>query len=161
MVDILSPDQRTRVMSRIKGKNTTPERYIRSLLRAGGLRFRQHDRTLAGCPDFIFPEAKVAVFVNGDFWHGWRFPIWRHKLRAFWRNKIGGNRERDRRTFRMLRRLGWNVLRIWEHQVETDVVACVQRIARATGRNSLNLKSIRRQLRRMPPLRRRNRLPKP
>ena len=92
VVDIMSPEKRRRVMSRIKGKNTTPERYIRSLLRAAGLSFKQHDNTLPGYPDFVFPRAKVAVFVDGDFWHGWRFPIWQHRLSSFWRNKIADNR---------------------------------------------------------------------
>jgi|SRR5208337_5485594 len=148
-------------MSRIKGKNTTPERYIRALLKASRLKFTQHDRALPGRPDFVFAEARVAVFVNGDFWHGWRFPVWHHKLPAFWRNKIGCNRERDKRNTKKLRRLRWKVLRIWEHQVETDAVACVQRIARTVGSKRLNLKVVHSQLERMPPLKRRNRLPKP
>lgn len=156
----MSPDQRSRVMSRIKGKNTTPERYVRSLLRAGGLKFTQRDHSLPGCPDLVFPGERVAVFINGDFWHGWRFPVWRHKLATFWQNKIGGNRERDERNFRKLRRLGWKVLRIWEHQVEADVVACVRRIASEAGKGGFSLRLVRSQLQRMPPLKRRNRLPK-
>jgi len=161
MVDFMSPEQRSRVMSRIKGKNTTPERYIHALLKALRLRFRQHDRALPGCPDFVFPKARVAVFVNGDFWHGWRFPVWRHKLPTFWRNKIGGNRERDLRNCEKLRRLGWRVLRIWEHQVELDATACVARITQALGDVTIDWEVIRAQQRLLPVLKRRNRLPKP
>jgi DNA mismatch endonuclease (patch repair protein) len=92
VADIMSREQRSRVMSRIKSKNTTPERYIASLLRAAGLSFSRHHNALPGCPDFVFTKAKVAVFVNGDFWHGWRFPTWEHRMTDFWRNKITGNR---------------------------------------------------------------------
>jgi DNA mismatch endonuclease (patch repair protein) len=161
VADIMSPKQRSRVMSRIRGKNTTPERYIRSLLNASGLQFRQHLGALPGRPDFAFADEKVAVFVNGDFWHGWRFPVWRHRLPSFWRNKITGNRERDRRNLKKLRRLGWKVLRIWEHQVELDPIACVARITRALGEKSVDWHAIRTELHRMPVLKRRNRLPKP
>jgi len=161
MVDIISLGQRSRVMSRIKGKNTTPERCICTLLRASRLNFRRHDRSLPGRPDFVFPKARVAVFVNDDFWHGWRFPVWRHKLPAFWQNKIGGNRERDHRNSQKLRRLGWTVLRIWEHQVELDAIACIARITHALGDETIDWEAVRARQRRMPLLKRRNRLPKP
>lgn len=161
MVDIISPEQRSRVMSRIKGKNTTPERYIRALLKASRLKFSQHDRALPGRPDFVLPKARVAVFVNGDFWHGWRFPVWCHRLPTFWRNKIGGNRERDQRNSKKLRRLGWKVLRIWEHQVELDAIACIARITQALGDETIDWEAVQARQRRMPVLKRRNRLPKP
>lgn len=161
MTDIMSTKQRSRVMSRIRGKNTTPERYIAALLRAAGLNFKRHDRALPGCPDFIFKKAKVAVFVNGDFWHGWRFLVWQQKLPTFWRNKIGGNRERDQRNSKKLRRLGWKALRIWEHQVELDAIVCIARITQALGDVSIDWEAVRARQRRMPVLKRRNRLPKP
>lgn len=148
-------------MSRIKGKNTTPERYISSLLRAAELNFRKHDKTLPGCPDFVFPKAKVAVFVNGDFWHGWRSSVWQHRLPSFWRKKIAENRERDAKNFRKLQRLGWKSIRVWEHQVEEDVLWCVRRIVRGLGVGSVNWKRIRDARSSLPPLKRRNRLPKP
>src|SRR5712692_1711575 len=107
MTDIMSPAKRSQLMSRIKGKNTTPERYLCALLRASGVRFHQHDRALPGRPDFVFPDGRVAVYVDGDFWHGWRFPRWQHRLARFWRDKIAGNRERDARNFRKFRRKGW------------------------------------------------------
>ena len=148
-------------MSRIKGKNTTPERYIRALLKASRVKFRQHDRALPGCPDFIFAKERVAVFVDGDFWHGWRFQIWRHKLPDFWRDKISGNRERDQKNYGKLRRLGWKVVRIWEHQLELDAIACIARIVRALRKETINWDAVRARKQRMPILKRRNRLPKP
>ena len=161
MTDIMSPEQRSRVMSRNRGKNTTPERYIAALLRAAGLNFKRHERALPGCPDFVFTESRVAVFVNGDFWHGWRFPLWGHRMGQFWRQKIADTRARDRRNFQRLARSGWKIVRIWEHQVESEVVACVERIARAVGRNDIDWKAVELRKLRMPVLKRRNRLPKP
>jgi DNA mismatch endonuclease (patch repair protein) len=161
MVDFLTPEQRSRVMSRIRATGTTPERYLEALLKAAGLRFRTHDRSLPGRPDFVFPRAKVAVLVNGDFWHGWRFPVWQHKLPEFWRSKIVGNRKRDRLNLARLRRLGWKPLRIWEHQVEADVAGCLRRVLEVLGKRDVDWERIQRALQRLPPLKRRNRLPKP
>ena len=118
MTDIMSPETRSRVMSRIRGRNTGPERALAKLLKGAGLKFGRHGKHLPGRPDFYFPSCKVAVCVDGDFWHGWRFPARKHKLTPFWRKKIGGNRARDRRNMAKLRRLGWRPVRIWEHQME-------------------------------------------
>lgn len=161
MADIMSREKRSKLMARIRGENTTPERRIRVLLAALGLDFEEHAREIAGRPDFIFRREKVAVFINGDFWHGWRFPIWQHKLSPFWRRKIAGNRSRDERNARRLRRLGWRPMKIWEHQVEEDAMACVHRIASAAGGNDLDWDAVRQAQESLPPLRRRDRLPKP
>ena len=160
MTDIMSPEQRSRVMSRIRGKNTTPERYLDALLESAKLEYRKHGRDLPGCPDFVFPQAKVVVFVNGDFWHGWRFPRWSHRLQGFWRDKIMNNRARDERNLRKLVRGGWRVIRIWEHQVEEDVFNCVLRISRVIKTNNMDWGAIRARQRTLPGLRRRNRLPR-
>jgi DNA mismatch endonuclease, patch repair protein len=117
-MDNLTPEQRSRTMSLIRSKDTRPELTIRQLLHARGLRFRKHVRGLPGQPDIVFVRARVIVFVDGDYWHGWRFPEWRDKLAPYWKEKIERNRRRDQRTFRRLRRQGWLVLRLWEHQVE-------------------------------------------
>ena len=82
-------------MSRIKGKDTGPEVRIRSALhRRGlrGLRFRKHGKELPGRPDIIFSKARVAVFVDGDFWHGYRFSSWENKMSDYWKNKISNRR---------------------------------------------------------------------
>jgi DNA mismatch endonuclease (patch repair protein) len=161
MTDIMTPEQRSRVMSRIRARNTTPERCFDTLLAASGLDYRRHDATLPGRPDFVFPHARVAVFIDGDFWHGWRFPQWSHKLGGRWRDKISANRARDRRNFRRLRRRGWRVIRLWEHQVESDILGCVARIAQVVAARRIDWDSVWHTYQTMPPLKRRNRLPKP
>lgn len=131
--DIMSPEKRSAVMARIRGRDTGPERAIDALLRAEGLDSERHARDLPGRPDFVFRGARVSIFVDGDFWHGWRFPAWRDKLSEKWEIKIESNRQRDVRSHRQLRRKGWTVIRIWEHQVERDPDACLSRILRALG----------------------------
>jgi len=128
MADNLSKEQRSFTMSRIRSKNTAPEMKIRQMVHSRGLRFRKHVASLPGCPDLVFSTARVVVFVDGDFWHGWRFPVWRDKLADYWRAKISRNRRRDVKTFRALRRAGWLVIRIWEHDVKRDAKLCVDRI---------------------------------
>lgn len=130
-MDNLTPEQRSRTMSLIRSKDTRPELTIRRLLHARGLRFRKHARRLPGKPDLVFVSARVIVFVDGDYWHGWRFPSWSSKLTAYWKQKIEGNRRRDRRNFRQLRRQGWLVIRVWEHEVEHDAARCAERIQAA------------------------------
>ena len=126
--DIMSSDARSRVMSRIRGKNTAPERAIAEELRGRGLPWEGHTRDLPGRPDFVFRSKRIAVFVDGDFWHGWRFSTWRKKLSPKWDEKIDATRKRDARNHRKLRRMGWIVVRLWEHQVYRDRQACVDRI---------------------------------
>lgn len=130
-MDNLTPAQRSRTMSLIRSKDTQPELTIRRLLHARGLRFRKHAAWLPGKPDIVFVSAKVTVFVDGDFWHGWRFPLWSGKLTAYWKHKIELNRRRDDRNFRRLRRHGWLVIRVWEHQVKRDATSCADRIEAA------------------------------
>lgn len=123
-------------MSRVRSTDTTPEMTVRKLVHARGLRFRKHSARLPGRPDLVFVRAKVAVFIDGDYWHGWRFPQWREKLAPYWKEKIEWNRRRDARNSRNLRKNGWLVLRVWEHQVERDAASCVDRI-RAAVRSRL------------------------
>lgn len=129
--DFMSPETRSRVMSRIRGKGTGPEKAIAAAMAEKGWDWEEHCRDLPGRPDFVFRELHVAVFVDGDFWHGWRFSQWRDKLSEKWEAKIEKTRARDRRNHRKLRRTGWKVVRIWEHQVKRDVRACLDRIASA------------------------------
>lgn len=127
----MSPQKRSALMSRIKGKNTGPEKIIADALHARGLSFRKYAKDLPGRPDIVFRKSKVAVFIDGNFWHGWRFPLWKGKLTGWWKSKIETNRIRDQRNFRKLRRLGWKVIRLWEHQVEQNVTVCLNRIITA------------------------------
>jgi DNA mismatch endonuclease (patch repair protein) len=115
-------------MSRVRNRDTDIESIIRSELHRRGYRFRKHVRSLPGTPDVAFPTQRVAVFVDGDFWHGYRYPLWRERLAPFWQQKIETNRARDRRNSKRLRMLGWHVVRIWQHQVEHQLGAATERI---------------------------------
>lgn len=126
--DIMSPEKRSALMSRIKSRDTGPERIIAGMLSARGFTWEGHPSDLPGRPDFVFRDAKLAVFVDGDFWHGWRFSAWKDKLSEKWECKIETNRRNDARNNRRLRRLGWKVIRIWEHQIEISISKCINRI---------------------------------
>lgn len=118
-------------MSRIHGMDTKPELVVRRLAYTRGLRYRTHVMDLPGRPDMAFVGLQVVVFIDGDFWHGWRFPTWSSRLTGFWKEKIERNRHRDRNNFRRLRAAGWTVIRLWEHEVKRDPAWCVDRIVRA------------------------------
>lgn len=128
MSDNLTPIQRSYCMSRIKGKDTKLEVRVRSELHKRGFRFRKHVKILPGKPDIVFNRSKVAVFIDGDFWHGYRFPSWEHKVSNFWKEKIAKNRKRDQNNYRKLRSMGWKVIRIWQHDVEKDIDFCIGKI---------------------------------
>lgn len=130
MPDHLTQAQRSRAMKRVKLKDGSLEKLVQSELRARGLRFQRHVRSLPGSPDIVFRKEKVAVFVDGDFWHGWRLSTWESKLSPFWRDKLRANRSRDQRNFRRLRSDGWRVIRIWQHQIKNDLAGCIERVVR-------------------------------
>ena len=104
-------------MSKIKSRDTKPEKSVRSTLFKSGLRFLVCDRRFPGSPDMLFPRYFAAVFVNGCFWHGHRncrlFRIPHSNVR-FWRKKISGNRKRDKSVLEAYREMGWRVCVVWE-----------------------------------------------
>lgn len=126
--DRLTPAQRSRLMSRIRGADTGPERRLSAALDRLGVAHDRNRRDLPGSPDAVPRGSRVAVFVDGDFWHGWRFAAWRASLTPSWEAKIAGNAARDRRVRRRLRRAGWTVVALWEHQVVADAAACARRV---------------------------------
>jgi DNA mismatch endonuclease, patch repair protein len=132
--DIMTPEKRSAVMSRIRGKGTKPEIVVAGLLASAGLKWEEHTKDLRGRPDFVLRRSKVAIFVDGDFWHGWRFPAWRLKLSEKWERKIEANMLRDARNFRALRRSGWIVVRLWEHQLKKSPEECLKKIIAANAR---------------------------
>lgn len=132
MADNMTPEQRSRTMSRIGKTDTKPELIIRRLSFARGLRYRKYSSHLPGKPDLVFASARVIVFVDGDFWHGWQFEKWVSKLSSlYWKEKIRRNQTRDKEHSARVEVDGWTVLRIWEHEVEDDPEKCVDRIERA------------------------------
>jgi DNA mismatch endonuclease (patch repair protein) len=118
-------------MSRIRSRDTVIEMEIRRGLHQRGHRYRTHAKWLPGSPDVVFTRWRLAVFIDGDFWHGYRFVEWKAKLAKKWRDKIARNRERDRIRREELRSQGWIVVQIWEHEVKEDAEACVRRVEEA------------------------------
>lgn len=103
-------------MSRIRSRDTRPELQLRRALHAQGLRYRLHDRTLPGTPDLVFSSRRAVIFVHGCFWHGHDCPlgVTPGTRTAFWEDKIGRNRARDRASESALQNAGWRVLTVWE-----------------------------------------------
>lgn len=132
-MDNLTEEQRSHCMAQNKGKDTSIELKVRSELHRRGLRFRKHIKELPGNPDIVFPAQKVVVFIDGDFWHGYRFPTWEDKVSEFWKEKIRKNRERDKKNHGKLYRMGWQVIRIWEHEIEDDLDSCIEKIISAVN----------------------------
>jgi len=132
MADRLTPEQRHRCMSRVRDRDTKPEILLRKALWARGARYRLHT-DLPGKPDLVFSGKRLAVFVDGCFWHG--CPIHGEipaSNRAFWEKKLGDNVARDRRTNAKLSEMGWRILRIWVHEIKQDVEAVAERVIVAT-----------------------------
>lgn len=126
--DFLTRGDRSQVMSKIKSRDTGPELILKKLLLEAGFSFEQQARDLPGSPDFVFRNEKIAIFIEGDFWHGWQFSKWRHKLSWVWEEKIQKNIARDEKNAKILRTLDWNVIRIWEHQIQNNPSKCLNRI---------------------------------
>ncbi|MFC2135318.1 very short patch repair endonuclease [Bacteroidota bacterium] len=131
MTDILTKERRSWNMGRIKSKNTKPELIVRSFLHKNGLRFRLHDKNLPGKPDIVLKKFKSVIFVHGCFWHNHknckRANIPKSNKR-YWIDKIGANVLRDKKNIKELRRLKWNVLIIWECQI--NIIKFLERLVK-------------------------------
>lgn len=117
MTDIVDPETRSRMMSRIRGRDTRPEIGLRRALHARGLRYRLHDRRLPGRPDIVFPRFRAACFVHGCFWHrhaGCSYATTPATRAAFWSAKFEANVARDARNRVELLAVGWRVAVVWE-----------------------------------------------
>jgi DNA mismatch endonuclease (patch repair protein) len=129
MADTRTPEQRSRIMAAVRSKDTLPEVMLRKALHAAGVRgWRCHYRRVPGRPDIAWPGRRVAVFVDGAFWHGHAS---RHKpgrSGAYWDEKIAKNVARDRRDDAALEALGWRVLRLWDFEVRRDLGRSVDRV---------------------------------
>ena len=138
MTDRLTPQQRHYVMSRIHGKGTKPELLVRQWLWRHGYRYRLNVKSVPGKPDIVMRRYRTAIFVNGCFWHGHfvefgvesvEFGVNSSKCckipqsnREFWVNKIRRNQERDQRNYQVLRDNGWQVIVVWECQLQPKVI---------------------------------------
>ena len=135
MDDKISKKKRSSVMSKIRSKNTKfEEDFISLLKKSTRKKFRTNATDIKGKPDIVFDRNKVFVFLDSDFWHGWQYPRWKHLLKNdFWRSKIERNRVRDKKTTVFLKRQGWRVIRIWEHQIKGNVKQYINKIINLLG----------------------------
>lgn len=117
-MDVFSKKKRSEIMSKIRSKDTKIEKLVFRELRKNKIYFQKHYRKAPGNPDIALPRKKKAVFIDGDFWHGYRYPTWKHELKTdFWTSKIENNLKRDKRNRAKLRRHGWKIMSIWEHDL--------------------------------------------
>ncbi len=116
MADVVDKETRSRMMSGIRGRNTSPELTVRSLLHRGGYRFRLHRKDLPAKPDIVLPKHHAVILIHGCFWHGHRCHMfkWPKSNREFWRTKILANVKRDRRSVADLHAAGWRLMTVWE-----------------------------------------------
>ena len=135
MVDSVTRQRRSEIMGRVKGKDTTPELAIRSMVHRMGYRFRLHRRDLPGCPDLVFPSRRKVIFVHGCFWHRHpgcpmaRIPKTRVE---YWTSKLEANAVRDARHLEALKAKRWRALVIWE--CETGKIDVARRIRTFLGK---------------------------
>ena len=123
--------ERSRLMSKIKGKDTKPEILLRKALWAAGMRYRLYNKSLPGNPDIVFKKYKLVIFIDGEFWHGFEWEKKRKKIktnRDFWIAKIERNMQRDRANNLKLQAMGFKVLRFWEKQVKKQMTICIDAI---------------------------------
>jgi DNA mismatch endonuclease (patch repair protein) len=138
-MDVVDKTTRSRMMSKIKGKNTRPEMIVRKFLHANGFRFRLHRKDLPGNPDIVLPKLKTCIFVHGCFWHRHsmcKFATTPKTRTEFWTNKLEKNVDRDSKNKLALEKEGWNVLIIWECDLKTgDAIlpALIQRLQLIRG----------------------------
>lgn len=145
------PRTTSRIMARVPAKNTRPELLVRKRLWAMGYRYRVHPRDITGRPDIVFTRLRVAIFIDGDFWHGnpeeWkrrgfkRFEDMFPSRTEWWVTKIRRNIERDREVDQKLQSEGWFVIRCWESSIYQDCDEVMGRIARALEQNATSLSS--------------------
>ena len=132
----------SRIMRRVRSTDTKPELSLRRALWRRGLRYRVHRKDLPGCPDVVFPSKRLAIFIDGDFWHGRQWETrglpsltsqFKEEKAEYWVPKIRKNVERDAKVNRALAGSGWHILRFWESDVGKDLDGCVSKVLEAVG----------------------------
>jgi len=119
MADKMTKEQRSKCMSRIRGKDTGPEMIVRRWLWQRGYRYRKHEKRLPGTPDIVMRKYGIVIFIHGCFWHGHEGHLHLPQTNAdFWRTKIERNKARDARQKDELLAMGWSVLTVWECQLK-------------------------------------------
>ena len=143
MPDVLTPIQRHKCMSHIRGKATRPELVVRRWLWAHGYRYRLNVKSVPGKPDIVMRKYRTAIFVNGCFWHGHegcsQFVMPKSNT-EFWRDKIEGNRKRDQKNYETLIQAGWQVIVLWQCQLKKDKLEnTMQAVTIALSRNLIKI----------------------
>lgn len=129
MPDRFSKEKRSLIMSKVRSKNTKVEIIIFRELRKRGIYFQKHYKNAIGNPDIALPRKKKAIFIDGDFWHGYNFVELKKRLpKKYWLGKIENNINRDNDNNLRLRENGWDVLRIWEHSINENVDKEIEKI---------------------------------
>ena len=131
MTDIYSAAKRSQIMSLVRGRDTKPEKLVRSALHRSGYRFRLHRADLPGKPDIVLPFYHTVIFVNGCFWHqhpGCRKATIPQSNRQFWKKKLTRTLERDEQNRSDLREMGWNIITIWECEIRNLFNATMEHV---------------------------------
>lgn len=142
--DFETTEERSNLMRKIKAKNTTPEVIFRKALWQEGIRYRINNKSINGNPDISIKKYKLAIFIDGEFWHGYNWQEKKEKIksnREYWINKIEGNIARDKKYNRMLIEQKWIVIRFWEHEIKKELNKCVDEVKKAIASQSSNLAS--------------------
>lgn len=133
MPDTISKKERSKIMARVKAKNTQPEMWVRSYLFSEGYRYRLYSKQLPGSPDIVLSKLKTVIFIHGCFWHGHkncdaaRLP---KSNIGYWEQKLYNNQKRDVSAVKQLRKLGWNVIIVWECKLKSlsKRIACFRNL---------------------------------
>lgn len=131
-MDNLTTEQRRKNMQNIRSENTQPELKIMKELEKREFNFIKYDKSLIGKPDIVFPDKKVVIFIDSDFWHGNRKRFIMPKTNTeYWKNKIERNKKRDKEVNRKLKKEGWKVIRVWEYNIKNNLAKSFNKIERA------------------------------
>jgi DNA mismatch endonuclease, patch repair protein len=128
--DVVSEKTRSYNMAKIRSNGTKFEKnFVDELKNHIDASFELNVKDIKGKPDIVFRTKKICIFLDSDFWHGWQFPRWKHLMKNdFWVDKIEANRDRDKRTTQYLRKNGWRVIRIWEHNINKNMMKEISKI---------------------------------
>ncbi|MCB0548632.1 MAG: very short patch repair endonuclease [Phaeodactylibacter sp.] len=138
-----TPEQRSRLMRRIRSTDTKPELMLRQALWALGYRYRKDVKSLPGKPDIAIKKYKVAVFVDGEFWHGYNWAEKKPRIqsnREYWIPKIERNMQRDRQNTETLQDRGWTVFRFWEHKLKKEFHTCLEAVVEELERKKREIR---------------------
>jgi len=141
-MDKFTKEERSRVMGAIKSKDTTEELLLRKALWHRGHRYRKNNKKVFGRPDITFSKYKIAVFVDGEFFHGWNWETRKHRIKSnhdYWLPKIEKNITRDKQVNESLQSDGWKVLRFWGNFIRKNLETCVQSIENEIEKAKINL----------------------